>query len=255
MVVRDFFVGKPVLSKRETARLEMLPGGTSVDDDILDRAVADLNAIYVTKGLETAVAIGEYVLDAFFDGDLTRARNTRKKHVSFRALGNRVDLLVSYSFISNALGVIEQIELLPGDVVRALTLTHHKLLLPVRDLGTKVKLARMAAAQELPTRDFERAVRKVRAEETEKGPRVGRPPLPTIVKGLRRLSKAVDLTIAEVQGDDPLAGCPPDETRRLLGDLDARMKDLGDFLARVRASIDEVEAGQATVDARSEKGR
>ena len=153
MVVRDFFVGKPVLSKRETARLEMLPGGTSVDDDILDRAVADLNAIYVTKGLETAVAIGEYVLDAFFDGDLTRARNTRKRHVSFRALGNRVDLLVSYSFISNALGVIEQIELLPGDVVGALTLTHHKLLLPVRDLGTKVKLARMAAAQELPTRD------------------------------------------------------------------------------------------------------
>lgn len=46
-----------------------LPGAADLQPALLDEAVADLNRIYVRKGLETAREVGVYVLDRFFGGD------------------------------------------------------------------------------------------------------------------------------------------------------------------------------------------
>ena len=51
----------------------VLPGESDVDSQILDQAVIELNRIYIAKGLEAARAMGEYVLETFFDGSLEKA--------------------------------------------------------------------------------------------------------------------------------------------------------------------------------------
>lgn len=207
-----------------------------MDDDLLDRAV-ELNRVYLSRGLGTAVAVGEYVLDAFFDGDLNLARANRTEHVSLRALGGREDLVVSHSFISKALRVLEQIDLLPVGVAESLTMAQHVQLLPVKRVETKVSLARKVASGGLSTRDFEIAVRRVRKRECGRSPRVGRPPLPPLVKNLGKLTRLVDVILSEAPGDDLLADFPSEDARRILRDAGSQLKDLEAYIARARAQI------------------
>ncbi len=60
-----------------------LPGQSKMDKALIDRAVEDLNAMYTAKGLELARAMGEYVLENFFGGDLTNLQKDQS-HVSWR---------------------------------------------------------------------------------------------------------------------------------------------------------------------------
>lgn len=173
-----------------------LPGEGSVDAELLDKAVAVINRIYVSKGLETARAIGNYVVEAFFGGDLESFGQRQKKHVTFRALAEREDLHVAYNTIWYSVAVLDQLRLLPEDVAEALPLSHHKLLLPVADADVKAKLAAKAVEEKLSSREFAEVVKAARVAQSGK-PRGGRPPLPAVVKGIRRLQKAVALATSE----------------------------------------------------------
>ena len=45
----------------------LLPGEGEIDDALLNEAVIEINSIYVTKGLEMARAVGNYVVEKFFN--------------------------------------------------------------------------------------------------------------------------------------------------------------------------------------------
>ena len=126
------------------------------NDHLLDEAVAHINRLYVAKGLETARDIGAYVLTAFFDGDSAAYQKRGNGHETFRKLAEHPGLQVSYSFIYNAVAVCEQLSTLPADLASALPLSHHKILLPVKDAGQKIELARLAVEGEFAKSEVRR---------------------------------------------------------------------------------------------------
>jgi len=121
-----------------------LHGEYRLESEDVEQAVADLNSIYSRKGLETALELGRHLLDRYFGGDPENFRGRSRSHVSFRALAGTDDLAVSYSWLSKAVAVVEQVEQLPQDVAMALPVAHHTLLLSLRDLDTKSRLAGQA---------------------------------------------------------------------------------------------------------------
>ena len=107
----------PVLpARREEQTPAQLAGEDQLDETLLDKAVAEINRIYVSKGLETARAIGNYVVGAFFGGDLESFRQREKKHVTFRALANREELHVAYNTIWYSVAVLGQLRQLPENI-------------------------------------------------------------------------------------------------------------------------------------------
>ncbi len=211
--------------------------GGEVDEAALSEAVAEINRLYVAKGLEMTRAIGSYVLDRFFDGDTANFRTHGRKHVTFRKLGERTDLRVNYQFIWNAVAVVDQLKQLPENIAEALPLSHHKLLLPVKDPEKKLKLASEAIEKNLGKRELEQRVKKVRAKEIP-GEKRGRKPEPEPVKNLRKVMKALDglnlkrLTPAKLDGLDEKAA------REMRLQLDEAWERLGALREQLAARAD-----------------
>jgi hypothetical protein len=168
-----------------------LPGVAEADEELLNQAVAQINHLYIAKGLETARTIGEYVLETFFEGNPENFRASGNEHVSFRKLAEREDLHVSYTWIWRAVSVVDQLRQLPEDIGQSLPYTHHTLLLPVKDEKTKLKLAKKAATEGWPKRKLSEEVAKVRAKEKGDS-KAGRPPLPRFEKSINKLSKFLE---------------------------------------------------------------
>jgi len=207
---------------------DALPGYGDVDDALVRRAVSDLNRIYAAKGLETARAMAEYLLGNFFGGDIDNFELAGKKHVS-------------YSFLWYSLAVLHQLRLLPDDVGAALTFSHHKLLLPVKDEQVKVDLARKAVVENLPVRALALEVRKIRAKASS-AIRVGRPCLPIFVKGMGRINKAIEFATSEPLPDDPFASYDLEKAKELLVALDVQFEKLLEMKAQIEAKIYERES-------------
>jgi hypothetical protein len=221
---------------KNLAELAELPGEARVLPPLLDEAVAELNRIYVTKGLETARAIGEYVLEVFFDDDVGNFRDRGAGHVSFRELGRRSDLKVGWQFIWNAVAVVEQFDSLPADAAESLPLSHHKLLLTVKDESRKRELAQAALREHLGKREFEERVKAERLDPAA-GPRAGRPPLPGFAKAATALRKVVKTATAEAVGDDDLKYLSREEVEAIAAELDAGAKELARVAAQVRSRL------------------
>ncbi len=154
----------------------------------LDEAVATLNDLATEVGLATSLRIGAYLLDAFFGGDPERYRTESSHQEAFRALLRHPDLVPSTSFLWYAIAVHLQYEELPPAVAARLPLSHHRVLLPLRDQDLKLRLAKRAAWNRWSKRELVREVQ----HRTQRSPQRGRPRLPTFVKGARLLRKALD---------------------------------------------------------------
>jgi hypothetical protein len=87
------------------------------------------------------------------------ARVNAGRHVTFRALAKREDLRVAYTTIWYSVAVLDQLRCLPADIATALPLSHHKLLVPVKDEELKRRLAERAVQQALPVREFSAVVK------------------------------------------------------------------------------------------------
>ena len=166
---------------------DVLPGEVNPDQVLLDQAVAELNRIYVEKGLDMVLSLGRAVLDTFFDGQIAAFRARGEGHATFRELANREDLRVSFTTLWRAVSVLDQFSLFPEAVARALPASHHAALLPLREDKKKVELARHAVARAWTRAELEQAVRKA------KGPsKAGRPALPRFVKTLHQWRHALE---------------------------------------------------------------
>ena len=216
-----------------------LLGETEVDEMALDQAVADLNRIYTTQGMETIRIVGEYVLERFFGGDPAVFRDRSKKHLTFRQLAGRDDLQMSYSFVWKSVAVVHQLRVLPQDVAQALSMSHHIALLPVKDAGEKVRLAQAAADEGLGR---EALLARVKEARLAGGPasKAGRPALPAFVKAFRRLGKLRALAGSEAVNAGLLeaARMAPEEALVELGkarvELEAALALVGTLESAVR---------------------
>ena len=214
-----------------------LPGLAAVDEELVESAVARVNRIYVVKGLETYLEIGRCVLDTFFGGDPANFRDRARDHVSFREMANRSELIPSHSHIYNAVAVVAQFPSLPADVREHLSASHHKALLPVKDVEAKGRLARRAVEETLSVAVLRAEVQSLPTEKKVKS-RTGRPPLPGFVKGINKLVKAADALDAIALGETDLDRYSPADARRLLEELEARAEALVTCRRRLSGQID-----------------
>jgi len=201
---------------------------TSVDATV-DHAVAWLNGAVNRRGLDLARDVHGYLLETFFGGSYEAFSDVNGlKPQSFVALCAREDLTLSHATLYSLVRVGEQLKVLPHEVAEALTVRHHRALLPLADVTEKRELAERAAAEGWTASELEAAVRGQRPES-----RRGRRPLPTAVKEVRALRRTIDVPL-DTDGLDDLTP----ELRR----------ELEDALARVEARLEALRAALVRVD-------
>lgn len=213
-----------------------LPGAETLDETLIDEVVSNVNSLYISHSIETVRAIGEYVLGKFFDGDPAKFHSHGPKHASFRRLAERADLAVKYGWIWNACAMAEQWPSLSERVRMALPVSHHKLLLPVKDVGEKEKLARKAVEKGLSKRAFEAEIKRERSKKGGKEKR-GRPPLPTFVRGLTKLAAAVELATSEAVTGEAFAAYSPKKGKALMDALGEQIRALETLRGQVEVAM------------------
>ena len=224
----------------DTSSLQ-LPGEELVDAQLLDEAVADLNQIYTTKALETARLIGKYILERFFGGDLNAFRSQGRRHVSFRMLAARPDLKFSYTYLWTCVAVVEQFDNLPHDLAEALPLSHHRMLLPIRDPQKKVALAKRAVTEGLSKRAFAEAIRPRRTPKGSKRPILS-PGQHPIARALTQIKTVLNEALAS-PGFDDLDGMPAAETATVINELEYEVEKLSQLLRTLRNRSNGTENG------------
>lgn len=217
-----------------------LPGSESVDEQLLDNAVQEINRLYITKGMETYQAIGEYVLQTFFDGDVESVRSHGRKHASFRALGDREDLHAGYTFIWRSVNMVLQLRQLPAPVAEQLPFTHHIALLPIKAEDAKRKLAEKAVKGSWTSRQLAGEVKEIRAKQRAKT-KVGRPPLPEVVKLVGHLFRVIGKNDPALITEESVRACEQAALKTAHHDLNLVIEDLQGLSVRIQAAIDAAE--------------
>ena len=218
---------------KPTALVLVLPGADAIDDGLVERAVETLNQVYRAKGLETARAVAECVVALFFDNEAENFHARGNSHLSFAALKKRADLQVSYQFVWNSCAVYDQLRRLPPEIANALPLSHHKLLLPIKDDEVKRKLATAAIEGKLSKRTFEERVKKARKAQ-QSGSKAGRPTLPAFVKVFGKFGQLVALAEREDVTEESFVHYSKVDARKLLTKLDTHLDSLARIANRVR---------------------
>jgi hypothetical protein len=160
---------------------------------VVDQAIREINAIWRQGGLSTVVAIGDYLIRAFFEGDLELAQSRRPtKEKALSELFSRVDELeLSLHALRRAVPIALQYRALPRQVADHLSAAHHAELLPVPQLENKISLARIAIDEGLTSKELRREVRRV--HKPQAGGRPRGPALLRLTGGLARAARAEEL--------------------------------------------------------------
>ena len=123
-------------------------GEDEAESERVGEAVRWLNAAVRRHGVALAREVRDYVLDRFFAGSFEAfADPGRGKPLSFRALTARADLAVSRTTLQALVRVGEQVRSMAPAVAEALTIKHHRVLLPVQDAALKADLAARAVRE------------------------------------------------------------------------------------------------------------
>lgn len=218
----------------ESRPVEVLPGEQAVASALLQRAVEDINRIHARRGMELIKELGKYLLHTFFGGDIRTWRERQGRHQTFRALARREDLQVSYATLWYAVAVLEQLEDIPEHIATQLSFSHHRLLLPLKDNRDKLALARRAVDERLTTRQLERLVKSRTAPSSA---RTGRPRIPALVKGVRKVRAAVELATSEDFDNGSLERLSSGDLRNLLSDLRGQITALNSLAALVEEMV------------------
>jgi len=206
--------------------LDPLPGELALDQTMVDEAVGELGWLFLGRGLETALRVGNCALRRFFGGDYRAYRLRSSSHLSFRSLARRSDLAFSYSYLRNAVVLAGQVPQLPAELARSLSLSHHLALSPLLEPADRVELAREALREGLSSSKLRVRVR-ARTDQRRRGPRKGRRPLPPGVGRLRRVAASLREEPREPMASAVLAEhFTEHELRRLVAALERQLSEL-----------------------------
>lgn len=225
-----------------------LPGAGAVDQRLVDKAVAEINRLHRIKKFEAVRAIGDYVLETFFEGRFDSFHHHGRKHASFRAVARHEGLEVSHVTLRNAVAFVEQMRLLPTKVANALPYSHHRALLPVTSVEEKKALAEKAVEKGMSSRVLEQEVRKIRTKPgARRGP--GRHPAPAFILAFRRLEKVAAMAASEAVSPTVFTRFAVEDAGELAEAAEKHLAKLGEIVEKVKAGIVEfkrrVEEGKA----------
>jgi hypothetical protein len=201
------------------------------DKQLVEGAIAAINHLWKRGVLQTAVSVGDYLIDAFFDGNIGLAlSHSPVKPNALRHLYQRVDELpVSLHQLRVAVRVAAQWRQLPEHVAEALSVSQHELLLLVDGVVDKERIAREAIQKRLTVRQLEQRVRGMQPKHAG-----GRPALPAVVKWIRAVARAA----AQHEDGELLEGLsalPPDERQSVHEELRRLRQRLDALVANTEA--------------------
>jgi hypothetical protein len=158
----------------------------TVHVDPVDQTIREINEIWRQGGLNTVVAIGDYLIRVFYGGDLELAQSHNPtKGKALAELYDRVDeLYISLHALRRAVPIAVQYRSLPRQLADGLTAGHHVELLPLRQIEQKISLARRAVDGAMTTKELRKEVRR---EQKPRGG--GRPKLPEVLVLTGRMAR------------------------------------------------------------------
>ena len=178
---------------------------------MVDAAVAHIRGVWTQGLLATVVAVGDYLIEHFYDGslELARSRSPSKASAFAQLLGRVNELPIGVHQLRQAIRVSVQYRELPAAIADRLSASHHGALLLVEDARVRGELAAQVVQGDLSVRELERMVRKLKPRHPG-----GRPAAAPPLRWARALVRAVN-----PEGIEALAGAP---LRRLSpADLDS----------------------------------
>jgi hypothetical protein len=157
----------------------------ATDDETIEKAVSDLNAICRSATLGFALAVGKFVIDRFYAGDLDRWRSRDPvRRNSLRKLARHPDLAMSAGSLYRSVAMYELAQRIGIRRCRRVSTSHLRLVLPL-----------LPAEQERLMRETEEVGWSVRRLEEEVRLLTQREPRSRTARGGRRphstLSRAI----------------------------------------------------------------
>jgi hypothetical protein len=131
-----------------------------------------------------AAEIGEFLIEVFFDGDVTQAcSHSPRKEQSLRKLSERNDAPFSLSALRTFIQVAQNFRLLPHDQAARLPPSHHALLYRVANPDERLELARRCAED----RTSAGRLRELVKGKGRRRPGAGRKPEPPTLRELHEV--------------------------------------------------------------------
>ncbi len=181
----------------EVEKVEEEDTSNVVDEKLVEQAANWIKDTLSKTLYKSAVDVGTYIFDKFFDGEVEKVRSKNPlKNASFRKLSEKCgtqDLPVSTTWLYNAVSIVVMDRVLPktATAFRQLPPSHQEALVRLRDPNKVERFADRAYKKGLSVRDLKAQVREELSRE-EKDPR-GRKPIPLIIKTLSRSVKLFTL--------------------------------------------------------------
>ena len=119
-------------------------------------------------------------------------------------------------------------------------MSHHKALLPIKDESSKERLAKKAIEDGLSVEAFRLEIQRVLSKSKGKS-KAGRPPLPTFVKGIKKIIKDIEFIESDDLGEETFSNYSAADAKKLLVDLEEQVKALDTYRQRVLSRIAELE--------------
>jgi hypothetical protein len=203
-----------------------------VTDAELDRLVGQIRELKRDATFMFVMALGQLVVERFYNGDLKAWRSTGAKDTSFRKLAARLEaedgLGLDHSSLSRAVGVYELVS-----TVQAVATSQH---LRVGHYVAVLGLPQKTAEKLLTKADAERwPVPRVRQEAAKhrKSDGRGRKPKLPFVKGIQRLQAVLDHKDELFVGLERVEDVKPEEVDGLFSTL----MSLGDEVERLKNAL------------------
>jgi len=208
-----------------------LTGALQVDEGLVMQVLVTINQEGRSPGLQAARTVGVQILDAFFAGSLECFLQSSRQHASYRRLLTHPELTLSASFLWYAVRLDEHLLLLQEGLAKKLPLSHHRLLMHIRDTTLRRQMAMHAVSENWSRRQLSNALRVGQIS------RRGRRPTPPLIKGLRQLNQAIELAQSESVSLDLLRHCDRDEVRILMLQTATSLQQLQSLMVSLRGEL------------------
>lgn len=213
------------------------------DEGLVDKAVAHLRRVVVVGQIETAVAVGQYLIEEFY-GSVEAARSLRPtKPASLARLAERAEEFgMSPATLAYAVPTALAVRELGAGLSGRLGISRVRALLPVKDVTQRKLLAEHAVSSSWPVAQLKARVREIAPAHAG-----GRPARPAVQRLVERTAKLFEEEAADAaalrRGADELS---PKMARALLVRLNR--------LKTAQARVEELLVRAATAAARPEEG-
>lgn len=223
-----------------------------VDQTVVDVTIAELRVLHLTAAVALARACAELLVRRVFDGDVDRALRVGRRDPNLAAVLADARLPMPPTRLWYALHLLPQLQLFGRELSDALPMSHHRLLIHVRDESARVHLAHEGC--HLSKRELEERIRawrpggrRPRPRRAASAPTATAPPavltfappvqdadeaaMLTLLAEIERVGRAAARAVGRIADAPPV---DPELLRDAVRRADAAVNDIDLYIGTVR---------------------